>query len=388
MREHFGITRIANTTGLDRTGIPTFSAIIPESPDLLSVYSGKGTTAAAARCSAVMEAFERQCAARPELPAFECTLERIQETLDLQALGIRSHRPTTRVECVEGLDMLTGDSLAVPLALVQCPWFGKKLFATTSTNGLASGNTLTEAIYHSLCEVIERHTWSMYHARSHLLPRLYLGAGSADVGFAREVVFPTGDAVVDRLAEGACVENLQLRVLYLAEGALPYTMIATIAEPNADPPMTHMGFGTSLSPAHAITRALTEAAQSRVVDIQGAREDVVRADAPDSIMSDHGRRQTQVPSGRWYFDVPCVQIELHSIPDRSSDDLAQDLRAVVAALRDFPVSRIAVVDLSPGDLPLHAVRVIVPELETLLIDGRVGRRMLDLSDPFKVYAAQ
>jgi len=65
-------------------------------------------------------------------------------------------------------------------------------------------------------------------------------------------------------------------------------------------------------------RAITEAVQSRAVDIQAAREDVVRADAPKSNIADHGRRQTSPPYGRWYFDAPCSPIELGKARRRQS----------------------------------------------------------------------
>ena len=52
-----GITRLANITGLDRIGIPTFSAIRPGA-STLSVSAGKGVTVDDARASAAMEALE------------------------------------------------------------------------------------------------------------------------------------------------------------------------------------------------------------------------------------------------------------------------------------------------------------------------------------------
>ena len=58
-----GVTRIADITGLDRVGIPVFSAIRPSaSQGAVSVHSGKGTTAVEAKVSAMMESFERYSA--------------------------------------------------------------------------------------------------------------------------------------------------------------------------------------------------------------------------------------------------------------------------------------------------------------------------------------
>lgn len=385
LRRRFGITRVADTTYLDRTGMPTFSAIVPESPDMLSVYNGKGFTREAALSSAVMEAVERQLAASPSwLPTFPLSLRTVQERLDVQSLELKEEVYDDVVDCVYGTDLLTGQVIPVPMAMVQCPWYGKPLFKITSTNGLASGNNLTEALYHALCELVERHTWSIYHAKSHLLPRMYLGPDADDIAFAKEVAFPTGNALVDALHERVCRVGMTLRILHLDDPGLPHTMLASITEGHADPPMTHMGFGTSLSPSHAVTRAVTEAVQSRVVDIQAAREDILRADEPEGVMGTHGRRTTDIPRGRWYFDLPAETVELDDIPDRLTDDLARDLELVVHGLRQMGASAIAVVDLSPPDVPVHAVRVVIPEIETTMVNGRTGRKLRSLFNPFTV----
>src|ERR1051325_6080824 len=52
-----GITRIADLTGLDTLGIPVFTAIRPMGRSL-STQQGKGTTALAAKVSALMESLE------------------------------------------------------------------------------------------------------------------------------------------------------------------------------------------------------------------------------------------------------------------------------------------------------------------------------------------
>lgn len=55
-----GITWLADTTGLDRLGIPTWSC--PATRDRIWVYSGKGETVAQAQVSAIMECVERTAA--------------------------------------------------------------------------------------------------------------------------------------------------------------------------------------------------------------------------------------------------------------------------------------------------------------------------------------
>ncbi len=382
LRRRYAITRVADTTYLDRTGIPTYSALVPHSPDLLGVYNGKGMTAQGAMASAVMEATERQIGAAVNLPVFKASLHAVGERIDLDACGMRDVDRTLAVECVRGTDIFTGDTLPVPLAMVQCPWFGEKLFDVTSSNGLASGNNLTEAIYHALCELIERHAWTMYHVRSSLVPRFYLGPDAGDVAAAEEIVLPAGEANVDRLVQAIHAAGLVIRALALREEPLPLTVIASLTEPDATPPMAHMGMGCALSPAHALTRALTEAVQSRVVDIQAAREDILRPDEPAGLMGTHARRLKTMPARQWLYDVPSDGITLADLGDRSSSDLAADLRTTLDALRAYGIPNVVIVDLSPSDLPVSVVRAIVPGLETYAFSGHLGSRARAELNPF------
>ena len=67
MFPRFGITRLAEVTGLDRIGIPVWMAIRPNSRTL-AVSQGKGLTDAAAQASALMEAAEIASAERFPVP--------------------------------------------------------------------------------------------------------------------------------------------------------------------------------------------------------------------------------------------------------------------------------------------------------------------------------
>src|SRR5918994_7932914 len=57
IKHRFGITRVANVTGLDRIGLPVVLATRPNSRSV-AVSQGKGTSLEAAKASAVMEAIE------------------------------------------------------------------------------------------------------------------------------------------------------------------------------------------------------------------------------------------------------------------------------------------------------------------------------------------
>jgi ribosomal protein S12 methylthiotransferase accessory factor len=383
LRRRFGITRVAETTRLDRMALPNFSAIVPDSPDLISAYMGKGTTREAALCSAVMEAVERQVAAAPQIPTTRRSVAELQASLDLDALGLLPNARDAVVECAGGVDLFTGDAVPVPLPLVCCPWFGPRTFASTSTNGLAAGNTPTEAIYHALCELIERHVWSLHAVRAQLVPRFYGGSGARDVSHAREIAFPTGVAELDAMYDRIAGAGLNVRALYLEASPLPPVMLACAVEERSDPPMAHLGLGCALAPSLALSRALTEVAQSRVGDISAIREDLLRADDPANAHGDRLRRSDELPNDRWYYDLPARPIALGDLADVSTDDLAADLRAVIASVRAAGARRLVAVDLSPPDVPISVVRLVAPDLESYAVDGRIGPGILNLFNPFR-----
>src|SRR5204863_396436 len=69
----FGITRLANITGLDDIGLPVYMAVRPLSKGL-SVSQGKGTDDVSAAVSAMMESIESWHGERIERPVRRATL--------------------------------------------------------------------------------------------------------------------------------------------------------------------------------------------------------------------------------------------------------------------------------------------------------------------------
>jgi len=386
LRRRFGITRVADLTYLDRIGLPVYGSVVPRSPDLLTVYNGKGLTREHALAGAVMEAVERQVAGRLSLDTFEARPSDVPGALDPRELALDAAWEGRPIALVRGYDVLRDEVAFVPRAAVEWPCLGPRIFPIVTTNGLASGNTVLEATYHALFELVERHVWSLAHARAYLRPRAILesfarpGAGSFDgvmiddpVGESIEM--PTGDPAIDDIVARIVACDLTVRTIVIREGVLPPVVFATIGEPFALQPTAHFGIGCSWSPAHATLRALTEAVQSRLTDVQGAREDILYADdrRPTPFHS-HSRRIAKLPKGRWHFDGPVSgSTRLREIDDRSTSDLARDVRQLLDALRDSDVRRAIVVDISPPGIAVAVVRAIAPDLESMIADRRRGR---------------
>ena len=161
-----GITRVANVTGLDRIGIPVVMVCRPNSRSI-AVSQGKGLDLDAARASGLMEAVETYHAERIELPLKLASLR------DLAGAAPRGRRRRAaggdarplRPEPAAPVDRGPGPGLGWRRS--GCPTrpciadytlpqpTGSGCFLA-STNGLASGNHLLEAISHAICEVVER----------------------------------------------------------------------------------------------------------------------------------------------------------------------------------------------------------------------------------------
>src|SRR5437016_8064298 len=147
-----GVTRLSDITGLDRIGIPVFTAVVPKSCDTLTVYNGKGISAIDARAGALMESIERQTALYADLEmvtgSYDSLRKRGMPVLDPSVFNQRLHDDYDSgmpYGWTYGYDLIAGEQVLVPAILAGFgPRFGGRLspFPTFSSNGLASGNCL------------------------------------------------------------------------------------------------------------------------------------------------------------------------------------------------------------------------------------------------------
>jgi ribosomal protein S12 methylthiotransferase accessory factor len=154
-----GITRLANLTGLDTLGVPVWSAIRPNGRSL-STSQGKGLTDDHARASALMESIETWHAEHVARPRRRAAWRTLGTGLGgLPRAGPARPAPDRVIDWVEGWELAAGAPRWVPLESVTLDTVfpaGHAPVFDVSSNGLASGNHLLEAIVHAICEVIER----------------------------------------------------------------------------------------------------------------------------------------------------------------------------------------------------------------------------------------
>lgn len=390
------VTRLADVTGLDFIGIPVYSAVAPRSADVISVYNGKGGTAEAAKVSAVMEAAERFAATLPMRPAVIGSYQRLAasgtDVLDprslLQEISPR-YRDDEPISWVTGHDLVRDTEVLVPyhVAGYHLTSHEPAPHTTTSTNGLAAGNSLEEAICHALCEVIERDAETLADiggrrvvaaARKGALRGVSAEAAADWVGRRYPRIATTGlPPVAAGLVERVRAAGAQLDMWRITSDVGVPTVLAVVAQDLGDD-FSHRygGAGTHPDTHTALTRAVTEAVQSRSGDMQAVREDVsaVAAEVPG------WARHTQRRARRERTDAPAgegTSVTVAGLPSYPSADLMDDVRLQLGMLVAAGLDRAVVVDLSPPGIPVHVVRVIVPGLESWIVDrAALGTRAL------------
>ncbi len=384
--ERLGITRVTDTTRLDRVGIPVFASIRPGAErGSLCVNAGKGITAEDARAGATLEAIEFALAeygasdlevvratAREVLDGRPCPEggppEAILDFCPLLHARIPLDAP---LACVPAEDLLPDGRpsggclvpaelvfLPAPRSLVPRPYFG------ANSNGLSSGNTLEEATLHALAEVIERDVLSFQSFRD-------------ETRLVREETLPAEAGQLAALLHRA---GLQLYVRWRPNPYCIPWFVATIVDPAQSSTLcVNGGYGCHPHRAIALVRAITEAAQSRLSLIHGGRDDLAwrtreldRLTEPerDAWARGHAARASRREG----------VVDYDTIPDHSARarDIPSATRLLVDALTRAGFRRILrVVYTAPGD-DLQVVRVLVPGAESWAdTGGRVGPRLRD-----------
>jgi ribosomal protein S12 methylthiotransferase accessory factor len=357
-----GVTRLARLTGLDRSGVPVTAAIRPAG-HVLQVSNGKGETFARAAAGALLEAAELWAAERPRLAAFGSAAELSRGARVVPPAALAAGLPGSeeiRIGWAAARDLASGEAVLVPAHAVFCApagstWLGPALVRWTS-NGMGAHPEPSAALLHALLEAIER------DRVARALPE-----GFTEREVARRLLRPRSLAAAAprtaRWAERIAARGLRVHLLDLSFPArarsgraarrpgpdfgLPCAA-ALLVDPEGGSVPVAAGYACRFSRDAALLAALLEAAQSRLTEIHGAREDVARGD-----------RHGAAPLARWCERARPVR-RASALPQVAAGAPAAGVRAVLGRLRRAGLAPAAVrLDGPPG---VHVVRVVVPGL--------------------------
>lgn len=377
--KRMGITRVANITGLDRLGIPVVMVCRPNSRSL-AVSQGKGLTLEAAKASGLMESIEAFHAENITLPRQVTSWSALRERCRVvdPALLCQVKRGPFHADhplaWVEGRDLMQDVDVWVPYEVVHTDFTepappGSGCFVCTS-NGLASGNHLLEAIQHGLCEVVERDAMTLWRLRR------------VEDQYAARIDLDTIDDIDCR----ALIETCERAAVTVAawdmttDIGLAVFFCTLIERDERAVSRMYPASGHGCHPCRevALLRALTEAAQARLTFSAGARDDLPRSEydrlsAPRFIADQyaiiHGHRPKRSFLSIATFDTTTFE---------------EDISWIFARLRAVGIEQAIAVDLTQSGFDLPVVRVVVPGLECAVID----RRRYALGARARFWAAQ
>ncbi|MFJ8472419.1 YcaO-like family protein [Kitasatospora sp. NPDC094011] len=336
----YGITRVARLTGLDYLHLPVWTAIRPGA-GTLSASQGKGATDTLARISAVMEAIELWHVEQPMPVVLHGPAREVDPPYDLAELQPRLSYPgldRMALDWTTGTALGSGSTAPVPLDLIRRrarrPDWEPDLFRATS-NGLACGNTRDEATLHALFEVVERDAL--------FTDELSSGARRTLIDPAT-VEDPYCRSLIDRmLAAHAVLELVLVANAYEVPVCLAYLW-------TEDYPLTFAGAGCHADPLIALSRALTEAAQSRLTCIAGTRDDL-----PGHEPAFDTEPPRPVLAGE-LSDWTALTVSYRGAAGTFADQVEQLAERITHVTGHQPVR----VDLSAPGEPFAAVKVIAP----------------------------
>jgi ribosomal protein S12 methylthiotransferase accessory factor len=369
-----GISRISESTRLDRLGLPVYVSVRPRGASL-RVHAGKGLNESDARTGALMEALEYAVAERagPLANVSTLTLHDLvaqwpegvipDDFAPAHGVPIDPEREFAAVEC-EWVG--TPETVWLPAELVHYPWpalDGSALFVP-STNGLASGNTIDEATLHALFELLERDATAMNR-----------GADRSALLMPESLPAPWPEWVSNWSAMGI---DLIVRSLPSVGGFACFE--ACLHDRYSLDVNLAAGAGLHADRAIALARAISEAAQSRLSTIHGGRDDIDRFFAKYKGVDAAARLAEEARLLEALRD-PRRAVRYEDVPDSRFNTPTAALESARRRLAAAGFERVLRCNLMPKGLGLEdrgvqVVKLVVPGLESL--DGhnrRIGRRL-------------
>ena len=322
----------------------------------VAVSQGKGLDLDAAKASGLMESVESYHAERITLPLKLGSYDDLRSSnpcVNVDALpkrqGGRFHS-NLPILWIEGLNLLTDAPVWVPYELVHTNYThplppGHGCFPASS-NGLASGNHMLEAVCHAICEVIERDSISVWNQ----LGKSFRHQTRIDLN-------TVDDEACRQVLQKLRRAGLTVAVWETTTNVGIASFFCMLTDDRSDAAHPGRGAGCHSSSRIALLRAITEAAQIRTTYITGSRDDLPRKQYTTSgiaeklgkaraLMSDHEPRR-----------------DFRKVPTQDLETFEDDLRILLGQLASVGIEQVVVVDLIKPEFQLSVVRVVIPGME-------------------------
>lgn len=378
-----GITRVANITGLDTIGIPVVSACRPNSKSL-ALSQGKGHCYSAAKVSAIMEAIEGYHAeniVKPTITASYYSLKEenynVADVYNLSTLITSDCDEDTPIQWIECYEIENNNSIWAPYEIISTDFSYPRPQNTgyfiADSNGLASGNSLIEAINHGLYEVIERDCLALWQLTSlEEQNKRCVNIDTITEGLLSEYI--------NKIYE----QNIEIAIWDITNDIRIPTFICKIVSKEKNSIRPAFGCGTHLDKNIALSRAITEAAQSRLTFIAGARDDQYQnIYAKETTEQNHQEWLKSITTGSDLLDYSKIETSYH-------ETLEEDQNQILSHLKDADLTQFFYADITKNQFSIPVVKVVVPGLEGVSFAGEriLGERGLKQYERYGVGGCQ
>ena len=366
MKTALGMHSFQDATSLDRIGLPVFTCYRIRPDQSKTWHTGKGFTAIQAQVSLTMESIERYCSEfRDEytgsliLDSYHNLKKKRVAVLDPESLILpqfNDYSPNDVFHWVGGYDLIGREEILAPACAVYHPFhLDDKAVINTHTDGIAAGNTMEEAVFHGLMEVIERDAWSIAKFSGEPYDAIAIEAGP-DNQFLLDIVDKYNRA------------NIEIVAKDITSG-IGIPVIAAFSQDQEQGGMMPIdGFGAHLDPKVAMARALTEVATTRALFFQKYGFEGLQEELPIYFLLDELEEDP-----RFYAHA---EKSLRDMEVGYHEDLLKDIEQTVSILQSRGFERLILLDLTRPDVGLPTVRVIVPGMEAVCFDKtRRGPRL-------------
>lgn len=364
-QEILDMKSLRDATEVDRIGIPVFTCYRIRTDGSRTDHTGKGASKIQAEVSVTMEAIERFSSEFREedtknlIKGSYNNLKIKCNTLDPQELILSQfsdYNPDGELYWVQGYDLIKDEEILIPACSVYHPFnLDNVQLINTNTDGIASGNTMEEAIFHALTEVIERDAWSIAKY-SHEPDDALLIEDRADNQFILDILKKFEEADIEIICKDI-TSDIGVPVIAAFSRDLIHEDMMVID-----------GFGAHLDPKVAMARALLELASTRGLLIQKYGIKGMCNRIPPYL-----QRGGEVDDPRFYA---YRQKNLGELEVGYSEDISKDIETVITRLEERGLRRVITVDLTRPEIGIPTVRTIIPGMEAYCFDRtRMGERL-------------
>ena len=362
----FGITRVADVTGLDYLGIPVYLSFRPGARSLC-VSAGKGIDHKRSRISAIMESAESYYAenlCESDFVGSETKLVKkgipFCSLKNLPRINYHQKLKEERIQWTTLSEITSKQELLFPFDLIHLDLSSDVANRNIciSSNGLAISRTKEEALIHAICELIERDAYTVwFHSSFKYKCSSILDLSSINSDRVQYLCNKIRDC------------SLKLYIFDLTTDIKVPVYAALIATSKAinneivEVYNCCLGFGCHPNSETALLRSITEAAQSRLGIISGSRDEFFPEDYKPKKFEFWTLliQKSKKFNSKKYFhsrscNTRCVKNEISYICKELKSSLGNN-------------TGIYYKYLGGSDNGLFCVRVVIPRLEASMFDA-------------------